>query len=80
MKSTSDSHDEGEIRFIGCCAAYCKTCPPLILGQCKGCKLGYDDGERKIAKAKCKIKVCCFGVKKQETRRLSRLSQLRYPS
>jgi hypothetical protein len=29
--------------------------------------LGYDDGKRDITKAKCKIKVCCFGNKKQET-------------
>ena len=56
MKCTSDSHEEDGIRFIDCCAAYCRTCPPLIVGQCKGCKLGYDDGERKIAKAKCRIK------------------------
>ena len=67
MKSTSGPYEAGEIRFIGCCGAYCKTCRSLILGQCKGCKLGYDDGERNIANSKCKIKVCCFGIKKQKT-------------
>jgi|GEM_PF-5008009 len=32
---------------------------------CKGCKIGYKNGERDISKAKCKIKVCC--VKMQHT-------------
>ena len=47
-------------RYIGCCGAYCRTCKPYIEGYCKGCKLGFDTGERDINKAKCKIKVCCF--------------------
>jgi len=55
------------IRFIGCCGAYCKTCKVLIKGFCNGCKLGYDEGERDINKAKCNIKVCCFKEKKLET-------------
>jgi hypothetical protein len=67
MKRTSTSCNAVDVRLIGCCGAYCKTCPPLILGYCKGCKLGYDDGERDLTKAKCKMKVCCFGLKKQET-------------
>ena len=67
MKCTRNSYEAGEITLIGCCGAYCKTCPPLISGQCKGCKLGYDDGEREIANAKCRIKLCCFGAKNQET-------------
>jgi hypothetical protein len=54
-------------RFVGCCGAFCKTCKPYITGNCKGCKLGFDTGERDISKAKCKIKVCCFGDKKLET-------------
>ena len=37
------------------------------MGSCKGCKLGYDDGKRNMARARCRIKVCCFGVKKLET-------------
>lgn len=45
---------------IGCCGAYCKTCRALIGKTCYGCKLGYDNGERDINKAKCKIKVCCI--------------------
>jgi hypothetical protein len=49
-----------ERRYIGCCGAYCKTCKPYIEGHCKGCKLGFDTGERGIHKARCKIKLCCF--------------------
>jgi len=53
---------------IGCCGAYCKTCRASISGSnCRGCKLGYESGERDIAKAKCKIKVCCLKEKKLET-------------
>jgi hypothetical protein len=47
-------------RFIGCCGAYCKTCKPYIEDYCKGCKLGFDTGERDINRAKCRIKLCCF--------------------
>jgi len=46
---------------MGCCGAYCRTCKVLLLGVCKGCKLGYTDGTRDINKAKCKMKVCCVG-------------------
>ncbi len=67
MKGNCGSGGASEDRFIGCCGAYCKTCRPFILGHCRGCKLGYDDGKRDIARAKCKIKVCCFGTRKQET-------------
>jgi hypothetical protein len=49
------------IKEIGCCGAYCKTCKPFNTGNCKGCKLGYDTGERELRKARCKIKVCCIG-------------------
>lgn len=56
------------IREIGCCGAYCKTCRESSSGSyCRGCKLGYEDGERDINKAKCKIKVCCFKERKFET-------------
>lgn len=48
------------IREIGCCGAYCKTCLALLDKTCRGCKLGYENGERDLNKAKCKIKVCCF--------------------
>lgn len=47
-------------RYIGCCGAYCKTCKAFLEHFCKGCKLGFDTGERDIKQAKCKIKVCCF--------------------
>jgi len=43
---------------IGCCAAYCGTCRALADGTCLGCRMGYDSGERDIAKARCKMKVC----------------------
>jgi hypothetical protein len=46
---------------IGCCAAYCGTCPELTEGRCRGCKSGYDTGARDLAKARCKMKVCCIG-------------------
>ena len=56
------------IMEIGCCGAYCKTCRTSITGShCKGCKLGYENGERDINKARCKIKLCCFRNKKLET-------------
>lgn len=48
---------------IGCCGAYCKTCPEYFDNRCPGCKVGYENGERDISKAKCKMKVCC--IKKQ---------------
>ena len=46
---------------IGCCGAYCRTCPERRAGRCQGCKIGYGDGTRDIAKARCKMKVCCLG-------------------
>lgn len=51
------------IEEIGCCGAYCKTCLAFEQQTCKGCKIGYKDGERDISKAKCKIKVCCITMK-----------------
>ncbi|OPZ90454.1 MAG: hypothetical protein BWY74_02324 [Firmicutes bacterium ADurb.Bin419] len=47
------------VEEIGCCGAYCRTCSVFVQQACKGCKLGYENGERDISKAKCKIKVCC---------------------
>ncbi|MBN2110158.1 MAG: DUF3795 domain-containing protein [Methanosarcinaceae archaeon] len=44
---------------IGCCGAYCGTCRAFKEQICKGCKIGYDSGERDINKARCKMKVCC---------------------
>ncbi len=46
--------------YIACCGAYCRTCKPYNEGHCKGCKIGYESGERDIDRAKCKIKLCCF--------------------
>jgi hypothetical protein len=50
---------------IGCCGAYCRTCTAFREQVCKGCKIGYENGEREISKAKCKIKVCCINSKHQ---------------
>ncbi|NLG28860.1 MAG: DUF3795 domain-containing protein [Chloroflexi bacterium] len=46
---------------LGCCGAYCRTCPALGNKACRGCKLGYDTGERDRARARCKMKACCMG-------------------
>ncbi len=54
-------------RYAGCCGAYCRTCKPFIEGACKGCKIGFDTGERDISKAKCRIKLCCFRDKNFDT-------------
>ncbi|MFH0846569.1 MAG: DUF3795 domain-containing protein [Chloroflexota bacterium] len=49
------------VKEIGCCGAYCKTCLTAATGSaCRGCKLGYESGERDINRARCKIKVCCL--------------------
>lgn len=45
--------------LLGCCGAYCQTCKVYAEQLCKGCKVGYESGERDIAKAKCAMKVCC---------------------
>jgi hypothetical protein len=45
---------------IGCCGAYCKTCRALADGACRGCKLGYDTGERDLSRARCRMKLCCL--------------------
>jgi hypothetical protein len=65
----SDVREEGaDPRLkVGCCGAYCKTCGVIKEGACRGCKLGYENGERDINKSKCKIKVCCFRDKKLMT-------------
>jgi len=60
--STAAAHDE-EARavYLGCCGAYCRTCRAFLDGSCKGCRLGYADGSRDLAKAKSRMKVCCLG-------------------
>ncbi|NYT18760.1 MAG: DUF3795 domain-containing protein [Methanosarcinales archaeon] len=52
---------------IGCCGAYCKTCREFRNNNCRGCRLGYEDGGRDINRAKCKMKLCCFRDKGYET-------------
>ena len=53
---------------IGCCGAYCRTCLTSITGStCRGCKLGYDNGERDIGRSRCRIKICCFRDRRLET-------------
>jgi hypothetical protein len=46
---------------IGCCGAYCKTCPEYRKTRCRGCKIGYENGQRDIKQARCRMKVCCMG-------------------
>ena len=53
------------IAEIGCCGAYCKTCQAFVQQTCKGCKLGYDQGQRDLSKAKCAMKVCCINSRFQ---------------
>ena len=54
------SQAEGPVSYVACCDAYCRTCKELAKGLCKGCKLGYQTGERDLTRAKCAIKVCCM--------------------
>jgi len=48
------------VEHIGCCGAYCGTCPVIRAGSCRGCKTGYESGERELSKARCRMKVCCI--------------------
>jgi len=32
----------------------------MLTGTCPGCTTGYETGDRDIAKARCKIKICCI--------------------
>ena len=66
MVNIDSTSEEDPIRFVGYCGAYCKTCKPFIEGSCKGCKLGYEKGERSINRSKCEMKLCCFRDKKLE--------------
>jgi len=55
-------------REIGCCGAYCHSCRAATTGaNCRGCKLGYENGARDINKARCQIKLCCFRDRGLET-------------
>ncbi len=67
MVDKKDGTSIALMKFIGCCGAYCKACPPFIEGYCKGCTLGYDNGQRDINKAKCAMKVCCLNERKLGT-------------
>ena len=53
------------ITEIGCCGAYCRTCPAFHGMACKGCKTGYENNGRDLSKARCKIKVCCISRQHQ---------------
>ncbi len=61
------------VKEVGCCGAYCKTCLAWQREKyatertCMGCKLGYEEGKRDLAKSRCQIKVCCFRDHKLET-------------
>jgi hypothetical protein len=65
--SARDDTPGSRIILIGCCGAYCGTCPALKDGTCKGCRLGYDDGARDIRAARCAMKRCCLMEKKLDT-------------
>jgi hypothetical protein len=52
---------EEDIQLIGCCGACCGTCRALAEEACRGCKLGYGEGGRDNTRARCRMKVCCFG-------------------
>jgi hypothetical protein len=61
-----------EVREIGCCGAYCRTCPSFIQNsprgrKCRGCKLGYEEGTRDRNRIRCHIKSCCFIEGRYET-------------
>ena len=66
MTKSRNSNNAKALSYVSSCCLYCKTCQEFIKGFCKGCKLGYDSGERDINRAKCKIKLCCFKDKKLE--------------
>lgn len=67
MSSSRERTEVDGIGLIGCCGAFCGTCRPLMLGSCMGCKLGYGDGNRSIARARCHVKRCCIGIRRHET-------------
>jgi hypothetical protein len=67
VTGSQEGDRESPVRFIGCCGACCRTCRALEEGACRGCKLGYGEGDRDISRAKCRMKVCCFGEKHLET-------------
>ncbi len=56
-----DRRTADELRLVGCCGANCGTCRSFIRGQCRGCRVGYDDGTRDLAATKCRVKMCCLG-------------------
>lgn len=55
------------VNHIGCCGAFCGTCKAWSNGTCKGCKLGYADGQRDINRSRCAMKLCCFRDKGLQT-------------
>ena len=67
MRESCGTFEVCETTFVGCCGAYCRACRSYVLGHCVGCRLGYEDGSRDIARTRCKIKSCCFGSKELET-------------
>ena len=68
INANSKNKNVMSMREIGCCGAYCKTCRASTTGSnCRGCKLGYETGERDIKKSRCKIEVCYFRDRQFET-------------
>jgi hypothetical protein len=62
-----DNPFASQIALIGCCGAFCGTCPALKDTTCKGCKLGYDGGKRDLKAVRCAIKRCCLMEKNVDT-------------
>jgi len=60
MPEKTGTGSEDPSWYIGCCGAYCGSCPALKDTTCKGCRLGYSDGVRDIRAARCAMKRCCL--------------------
>lgn len=67
MANVRTRDQEPDIRYIGCCGAYCRICRVLREDLCAGCTLGYGPGGREIDRARCAMKRCCFRNKGLET-------------
>lgn len=67
MEESRGADREPPARYVGCCGAYCGTCRAWSDGACRGCRLGYEHGERDLARARCAVKACCFRDRGLET-------------
>ena len=67
MENSINKDSERAVRYLGCCCSYYMPCSEFTIGNCHGCKIGYDRRDRDINRTKCKIKMCCFKERKLET-------------